>query len=415
MRLLIFISIKHLMDRKRQSIVSLMGIVLGVAFFLAISSIMQGSQRDLIERLVDNSPHITVSDEFRKPNRQPVEMLNKHGAIEIRNVTPLTEIRGIRNYEQILHTIQQIPGVRAAATQDGQALVSFAGRDIAISLNGMEPTEITGVSTIEDYMLEGGVDNLIANRDGIIIGAELAKRLSVNMNDNITVATTTGQVRAFKVLGIFRTGRNSYDRGQAFADIKRVQALMNRPNRANSIIIKLDDPYQARAVAQNIENRYAYKTVSWQEATEDFMSTIAIRNIIMYTVVSAVLIVAAFGIYNIISTVVMEKHRDIAILKSVGFHARDIKVIFLIQGILLGCMGAATGLPLGVAMMLGLGQVHFKQPFTSEKIAMPLDWSWEQFALAGGFAIVAAMVAALLPASKAAQVQPVEILRGGAQ
>jgi lipoprotein-releasing system permease protein len=129
-------------------------------------------------------------------------------------------------------------------------------------------------------------------------------------------------------------------------------------------------------------------------------------------VVSAVLIVAAFGIYNIISTVVMEKQRDIAILKSMGFHARDIEWIFLTQGCVLGLAGCAVGLPLGMAIMRAFMGLEFKIP-GSDPIHLPLDWSWYQFAIAGSFAFLAATLAALLPARKAAHVQPVDILRGG--
>ena len=329
MRLLIAIALKHLLARKRQSIVSLMGIVLGVAFFLAIASLMQGSEKDFIRRLVDNTPHITISDEFRNPREQPVSQVYTEGAVEIRSVKPLTEIRGIRGFEQILDGLRARKGLLASPMLAGQALVSFAGKDVGITLNGMIPAEIKMVSTIEKYMIDGTMDDLVANPDGIVIGQELARKLAITKGENITVVSTTGTVRVFKVLGIFRTGRASYDAGQAFVSLKRVQALLNRPNRINSIIIKLDDPYQARNVAADIESRVGYKSQSWQEASEDLLNTLVIRNTIMYTVVSAVLVVAAFGIYNVISTVVLEKQRDIAILKSMGFYARDIQRIFL--------------------------------------------------------------------------------------
>ena len=142
------------------------------------------------------------------------------------------------------------------------------------------------------------------------------------------------------------------------------------------------------------------------------MSTLTTRNIIMYTVVSAVLIVAAFGIYNVISTVVLEKQRDIAILKSMGFRARDIRHIFLIQGVLLGLAGSAVGLPFGAGLMLGLMQIRLKFPGSSDPVPLPIDWNWPQFAIAAGFAMGAALCAGLLPARKAASVQPVEVLRG---
>lgn len=414
MKLLAAIALRHLMARKRQSLVSLMGIVLGVAFFLAISSLMRGSEADFIRRLVDNSPHITVSDEYRNPRKQPVTTLYPEGAVELRNVKPLTETRGIRGFQQALAWMRaDVPGILASPALAEQALISSAGKDYGVTLNGMIPEEVKDVTTIQNYMVEGAVDNLIADPGGILIGAELARRLSLSMGDNITVATTAGQVRVFKIAGIFRVGRSSYDLGQAFIDMKRAQALFNRPNRANSIIIKLPDPARAHEVAAAIERRIGYKAVSWQEASEDLLNTIAIRNIIMYTVVSAVLVVAAFGIYNVISTVVMEKQRDIAILKSMGFRARDVQRVFVIQGVLLGLAGCLLGLPAGSALMAGLMEIQIKPPGGTGRVPMPIDWSWLQFAIAGSFALFAAIMAALLPARKAARVQPVDILRGG--
>jgi len=406
------IALKHLLARRRQSLVSLSGIVLGVAFFLAVSSLMQGSEHDFIRRLVDNSPHITIQDEFRYARLQPVQQLYPEGAIEIRRVKPLTETRGIRGYPQILDDLRTLPALRASPVLVGQALVSFAGKDIAVSLNGMIPAEVNDVTTIQNYMAAGSVDALIANPDGIVLGDALVHKLSLALGENVTVTAPTGEVHTFKILGLFHTGRADYDNTQTFADLKRVQALLKRLNRANTIILKLDDPQRAHATADEIEGRFGYKSVSWQEANEDLMSTLTTRNIIMYTVVSAVLIVAAFGIYNVISTVVLEKQRDIAILKSMGFRARDIRHIFLIQGVLLGLAGSAVGLPLGAGLMLGLMQIRLKFPGSSDPVPLPIDWNWPQFAIAAGFAMCAALCAGLLPARKAASVQPVDVLRG---
>jgi lipoprotein-releasing system permease protein len=413
MKLAAFIALKHLLSRKRQSLVSVMGIVIGVAFFLAISSLMQGSQKDFIKQLIDSSPHITVSDDFRTAKRQPVSAAYPDGLIDLRSVKPLTETRGIRGYKQILEELKNTPGVRASAVLTGQALLSFAGKDINVTLNGTMPEDLRDITTIEEDMLRGSVDDLIADRNGILLGQPLMDKLSLSFGDNITLAASTGQVRVFRIIGTFRTGRAQYDEVQAFVDIKRVQSMLDRTNRANSIIIKLDNPDHAFDFSRDLESRIGYKSVSWQEASEDLLNTLVIRNIIMYSVVSAVLIVAAFGIYNIISTVVMEKHRDIAILKSMGFRARDIKRIFLIQGVVLGIAGLFAGLPLGCALMYALMQVRFKPPGATETINMPLDWSAPQFLIASAFALTAAILAAWLPARKAAQVLPVDILRGG--
>lgn len=415
MKVLSHIAMRHLMARQRQTLVSLSGIVIGVAFFLAISSMMRGSQNDFIKRMVDNSPHITISDDYRSSSRQPLEMQypDNNSAIEIRSVKPLSVIRGIRGYKQIISDLRSMPGVRASATLTGQALLNYAGQEINVTLNGMVPSEILEVTTTEANMIEGSVYNLISNRGGIIVGAEMIRRLNLGMGDNITLTSSVGQTKVFKIVGVFRTGRGDYDRTQAFVDLKRVQAMMNRPDRANSIIIKLDDPQIARDVAHEIEIKHKYKAESWQERTEDLMNTFAIRNTIMFSVVSAVLIVAAFGIYNIISTVVMEKSRDIAILKSMGFTASDIKRIFLTQGFVMGCAGVALGLPLGCILMLGLLQIKLKMPGQTLPIQMPLDWSISQFAIAAAFAMGASVLAAWLPARKGAKIMPVDILRGG--
>lgn len=413
MNTLLSIAGKHLLARKRQSVVSLLGIVLGVAFFLAISSLMQGSQNDFIHRLIDNSPHITIVDEYRQPRVQPVEQTYHGGAVELRNVKPLTEIRGIRGYEQILAYLKQTPGLRASPVLAGQALVNFAGRDYGVTINGMIPQEVNDVSTIQDHMQQGSVEELIVNPDGLIIGSEMARKLALDLGDNITVAATTGQVRTFKILGIFHTGRADYDEKQTFASIKRVQALLNRPNRANNIIIKLPDPQSAFTVAAAIEREIGYKSISWQEASQDLLSSLTIRNVIMYLVVSAVLVVASFGIYNVISTVVLEKQRDIAILKSMGFSARDVKWVFIIQGMVLGLAGCGLGLPLGSLFMKLLSRIYLRPPGHTEAIPFPIDWGIMQFVIAGAFALFAAIFAAYLPARKAARVQPVDILRGG--
>lgn len=413
-RLEFYIAGRQLLDRKRQSIVSLLGIVFGVAFFLAISSLMQGSEKDFIRRLIDNAPHITVYDEYRSPRQQPLSRVFPQGALELRHTKPLTETRGLRNYHRILDYLRNMLGVEASAILVGQALVSFTGKDWAVTLNGIVPAEYINITTISDYMLEGALEDLNVHPDGVVIGSGIAETLSITVGDNLTLAATTGQLRTVKILGIFQTGRSSFDDTQVFVPLKRAQSLLDRVHRVNRILVRLPNAYQAVEVARQIEQRSRYKSISWQEASEDLMNTLSIRNTIMYTVVGALLLVAAFGIYNVISTVVMEKYRDIAILKSLGFYAKDIRRIFLLQGLILALGGCLTGIPFGMLLMLLLGRVEFTPPGASETITLPIDWSWPQFALGAAFAIGAALLAALLPARRAASVHPVDILRGRA-
>lgn len=414
MRVLTQIALSHLTSRRRQTLVSLSGIVLGVGFFLGVSSLMRGSEQDFIERLIDTQPHVTVSDEFRANPLQPAERLFGTGAVELRNVKPRTETRGIRQYKQKLTIVERLPGVRVAPVLVGQGIITFAGRDVGVTVSGIIPQRMLGVSTIEEDMVEGRLEDLDANPNGIIIGQQLSDRFRIDMGDNLSVAAPNGQVRVFKVVGIFRTGNQGYDESQTFAALKRVQALMDRPNVANNFVLQLDDPMLARDTAARIETLIGYKAVSWQEANEDLTSLIKVRNIIMYSVVSAILVVASFGIYNVISTVVLEKTRDIAILKSIGFNAPDIRRIFLMEGLILGTFGSIAGCLLGWGIIYGLGKITMKPPGSVEPIQMPVYWGVDQFVLAAAFAVLSAVGAAYLPARKGGRVQPVDILRGAA-
>ena len=412
MSLQLSIAVTQLISRRRPTLVSLTGIALGVAFFLAVSSLMRGSERDFIKRLIDNSPHITVSDEYRKAQRQPASVRWPDGAVEVRRVKPLTEVRGIRGHAQKLAFVEALPGLRAAPVLMGSVVLTFAGRNEGVTLNGIVPVKMKGVSTIEEKLTQGSLEALAANPNGIVIGDGLARKFGLRMGSVVNAASPGGEVRTLKVVGIFRTGNAGYDENQTFALLKRVQGLLDRADRVNRLIIQLDDPYAARDVAAIIERQVGYKAVSWQESTEDLMSVLLVRNLIMYSVVSAILVVASFGIYNTISTIVMEKIHDIAILKSMGFHARDIRRIFLAEGLILGVLGSLFGVTLGLGLMWLLAQVEIKPPGASDIVHLPIYWGWEQYLLAAGFALTSAVGAAYLPARKAGLVQPVAILRG---
>ncbi len=414
MQIQLQVALTHLTGRKRQTLVSLTGVVLGVAFFLAVSSLMRGSEKDFIKRLIDNSPHITVYDEYRSPRIQPAELRWPGGAVHVSHVKPPTETRGIRSYRAKLTFIESLVGVRVSPVLVGSAVLVFAGREQSVTLSGIVPHQMKRVSTIQEKMIGGSLDALQANPNGLIIGQGLAQKFSLGLGRNVNVVASKGASRPMKVVGIFRTGNASYDETQTFTLLKRAQVMLDRSNRINRFVIQLDDAYAARDLARRIEEAVGYKAVSWIEASEDILSVLVVRNTIMYSVVSAILIVASFGIYNTLSTIVMEKTRDIAILKSMGFHSRDVQLIFLCEGLIIGAVGSLFGLALGAGLMKVLSGIHIKPPGVSDEVAMPVWWGPEQFALAAAFAMISCVLAAYLPARKAGRVHPVDILRGAA-
>ena len=368
------IAISHLLHRRRATLVSLLGVTLGVAFFLAVSSLMRGSENDFLQRLVDNSAHITVYDQYRKPHVQPAELRWPGAAVAISNVKPQVETRGIRSYRDKLDAIEALPGVRIAPVLTGSAVLTFAGQLQGINLSGVVPARMKTVSTIEDKMVQGSLDDLTAAPNGLIIGQGLVDKFQLRLGSTVSMISAGSDARIMKVVGIFRTGNAGYDEGEAFTLLKRAQAILARPNRVNRFIIQLKDPHSARAVAADIERSIGYKSVSWLEASEDILSLLLVRNIIMYSVVAAILVVASFGIYNTISTIVIEKQRDIAILKSMGFRTRDIRHIFVLQGLITGVIGSSAGLLLGYGLMHVLASVELRPPGVSDVVHMPIWW-----------------------------------------
>ena len=413
MALALRIAVTHILARKRQTLVSLSGIVLGTAFFLAVSALMRGSEQDFIKRLIDNSPHITVSDDFRSANLQPAEERWPDAVIAIQGVKPQREVRGIRNYREKLRYIESIDGRRVAPVLTGSGILTIAGRVQGMTVNGVVPATIVNVTTIEEKLTAGSLAALTANPNGIVVGQGLIDKFRLAMGRNLTVATSEGVIRTLKIVGIFRTGNAGVDETQGYVLLKRAQTLLDRPNRVNRFIIQLDNPYRARDVARQIEQRIGYKSLSWIEASEDIMSLLLVRNIIMYTVVIAILLVAAFGIYNTISTIVMENTRGFAILKSRGCHAREIRKIFVAEGVIVGLCGSLGGLLAGLGLMHVLGRISIRVPeMPGDLTHLPLDRSPDQFLIAFGFAMVSTVVASFLPARKGARVHPVSILRG---
>ncbi len=307
-------------------------------------------------------------------------------------------------------------GVEVAPTLIGQAILRYGTRDVTATLLGIEPERERLVTNIEKDLIAGHLEDLRSTANALILGVDVAGKLGAGVGDTITVVSPANVTLTMKIAGLIQTGLASIDAGQAFALLKTAQVLQDRPNVVNQIRIRLADVRRAEPVARWIEDRFRYRTESWEETNRNVLSLFVIQNAIIYSVVGAILLVAAFGIYNIVSTVVYEKTRDIAILKSLGLTERDIQAIFVVEGVAVGLLGALLGALVGLGMIELLAQVRFQGSGTVLRgregfiLAREL-WPY----LAGGaFALLASGLAAFIPARRAARLNPVDIIRGAA-
>lgn len=411
-RLLLGIAYKHLAKRARATIVAVAGVAVGVGFFLAVSSLMVGSQNDFVKTLIDVAPHIIISDEVRSPSPQPGVVAFPNAAVQIHGYKQRNEVRGIRGWQQILKAAEATPGSVASPSLSGAVTLRVGGREEALAVIGIDPEIERRVSTVEDNLKSGRLRDLETVQGGIIIGEEQARRLGVGMGDVLGATSARGGSRSLRIVGLLEKGRGAVSSGSGYALLREAQSMTGQPFVINRIGVKLPDPYQAQTIAADLERRFGYKAESWQERSADFLGLLLTRNIIMYTVVSAILLVASFGIYTVVSNSVNDKRRDIAIMRSMGFSQGDLQGVFVMQGIMVALIGVVFGFMLGLTLMQILGSLEFNVQGRIEH--MPLDRRPLQFAIAGGASLASALVAAWLPARKAARADPVDILRGAA-
>jgi lipoprotein-releasing system permease protein len=407
------VALAHVRVRARQTLVATLGVAIGVGFFLAVSGMMVGSQKDFIKTLVDSAPHIIVRDEQRKPVRQPALDAFPGAAIAIHGLRPQEEVRGLKDWSAMLADARAIPGAVAAASLSGAVTIAYAGRTAAVALNGVDPRLEGRLAKISETLVGGALTDLEARPDGIIISRPLAERLGARLGDTLVVTASSGTLQRMRILALIEPDAQAgFYAGDtvAYGLLRTAQVLFTRPNIVNQIHIRLARSDDAQAQANRLEGRWGYKWESWQERSADILNLLVVRNVIMYAVILAILIVASFGIYTAVSNSVADKRRDIAILRAMGFTAGDIQAIFLMEGLLVGLLGALVGFAVGT----GLLQILASLPLTmgGKPLVLPLDRSLPQYLLAGGASLAAALIAAWLPARKAARVDPVAILRG---
>ena len=407
--LIVSIAVTHVRARLRQTIVGILGVATGVGFSVMMAALMQGSQDDFIANLVDAMSHVTVTDDRRAPPVQPAE--TAYVAAEIHGQSTPANRPGLKNPYALMDQIEAwLPGAVAPAVST-RAVIRYAGRDMAAAVTGVDPLREPKVSKVATKIVDGSLDALRKASNGIILGDKLAEKLGVKVGQSVVVATGAGRTMVAKVVGLYHSGMRFTDESAAFTLLKTAQILAGQTGLVNELRVRLDDVMDAREIAARIEAQTGYKSVSWQEQSNDLISSFAIRNMIMYTVVGAILLVASFGTYNIVSTITHEKTRDIAIMKSLGLREALVRRIFVLEAFLIGVAGMGAGFALGYAMSRGLGAMTIKMPFGDAQ-HLPLAYNPLHYLIAGAVALVSSVFAGYLPARKAASLHPVEIIRG---
>jgi len=417
MKHIFFVTLKFLFERKRQTIVAIVGVSIGVGAFIAMASLMNGFQKYFIEQALDVNAHITLKIKDEPDKGKIIKLAYGDNVYyQVFGAKPKDLKDKVTDFKFIIAKYEKdkdIVGVSPHLT--GQGIVKYGTIEKSASLIGIDPVLERTTSPIDRFTINKKLDTLITDRDSIIIGKLLARDLGIDeLGKKVILTTPNGSTHLFKVTDFFESGITMLDQTRIYMNLKTLQTILNKINEVNEIVLRVKDVNKADEIADRINKDTGYYTESWKKAFRNFLQLFKIQNYITYMIVFAILIVSAFGIFNIIMMTVLEKKRDIAILKALGYEDSDIVKIFVFHGITIGFFGSLLGCLTGYLLQEFLASVNISVEGLVRTKGFALDRNPVYFLYGVLFAFFFSFIAAFYPSYKASKLNPVDIFRSSA-
>lgn len=414
--ILLDISKTHLLAKKKQTAVAALGVTFGIGMFIILMGFMTGLNELLDGLVLNRTPHIQIYNKTEPTEVQPVQsfVIGMKDFNLIHSIKPKARIERVHNALPILSELKGNKKVKGATPQTTCKVFYLAGtNNLNGVVSGIDVKEEVRLFNFKDYIVDGDVNCLIKNKNNVLLGAGIAKKLSLSIGDKVQVRNTNGVDFSLTVGGIYQSGLAEVDDIQSYVSLKMAQQILGvGGNYISRIHVKLNDLANAVPMSRMIENIYDVKAMDIKTANAQYNTGSSIRTLISYAVSITLLIVAGFGIYNILNMFIYEKMNDIAILKATGFTGRDVMLIFIIQALVIGIVGGTLGIGIGYGVSLIIDRI----PFVSEALptikTYPINYDPVFYVTAVIFALVSTFLAGYLPARKAQKIDPVEIIRG---
>ncbi len=413
---LVNIAKTHLLARLKQSITAALGVTFGIGTFIILVSFMTGLNNLLDGLILNRTPHIHLYNQITPSVRQPAELINPtHSSLVIvHSIKPKKVQARMYNALPLIDFLRKDERV-IGATPQVKAQVFYVSGSIELNgiINGVDIMEENRLFNVGDYIVQGNPKDLSRTDNGIIIGAGIAKKMSVHLGDKIQVTSAAGDIFPLKIVGIYQSGLAEIDDIQSYANLKITQTILRQgDNYITDINIKLHDIELAAGMAKKLADQFKVTAVDIKSANAQFETGTSIRNMITYSVSVALLIVAGFGIYNILNMLIYEKMNDIAILKATGFSGNDVRWVFMLQAMFIGVAGGIAGLVVGYFVSVVIDNAPFETQALPTIKTFPVNFNVLFYVVGIVFALATTFVAGLLPANRAKKIDPVEILRG---
>jgi len=404
-----FISIRYLLAKRRQTFVSLItfisiaGVGVGVTALIVVLAVMNGFHDDLRGRILGITSHV--------------------------NITSFAGM--ISNYREVMGEVEKEKGVLGSTPFIYAPVMMTSGRSAGAVLRGIDPLSASKVLKLQENLTRGNLADLVqpsngasASYPGIILGIELANNLGTRVGEYLTIISPSGRLtpmgqaprsRLFQVVGIIQSGMYEYDNTLAYVDLPVAQQFLGIGDSVSGIEVRVDDIYKAGEIAEALKQRLGppFYVSDWIKMNSNFFSALKLEKVVMFIILTLIILVAAFNIVSSLTMLVMEKGRDIAILKAMGATTASIRKIFVLEGFLIGICGTGLGILGGYTLCGLLGRYQFidlpSEVYHISKLPVKME-TFDLVAIALA-AICISLLATLYPSRKAAGLDPAEALR----
>ena len=401
-----FVALRYLRDAKGQTALILAAVSIGVGVVVFLSALIGGLQVSLIDKTLGSQPHVSVRvpREAPRPLSEPTE-----GLAIARNIQASAQrLRSIDQWPVVMAEVERVPGVTAVS-----ATVSGAG--FAVRGDAKVPIVVTGIDTerylaIIDVRKKTHTGRFAVAGDGVVIGSVLASDLGVTVGDKLRITTTEGGADTVTIAGVFTLGNRTVDQTWLLTSLRHAQSLYGLPGGVTTIDLKVADVFDAERVAGDVRDRTGLDAESWMQRNAELLTGLSAQNSSKWMIEFFVVVAVALGIASVLIVSVVQKSREIGILRAVGTSGGRVQRVFLIQGGVLGLAGSFFGSGLGAALAK-LFEGIAREPSGAPRFPVQLDL--QLFVAATVLATSVGLLAAVIPARRAARLDPATAIRNG--
>ncbi|WP_276134981.1 ABC transporter permease [Polluticoccus soli] len=412
------IAVTHLVTKKKQSVIAMLGVTFGISMFIIMISFMTGVNQFTEDMAMDNTPHVRIYKPLDIEDNKIIAtnkpQTDKQWYV-VEHVRPKDELPKIKNGLKLAEQIESMPEVEGVAPQvSSQVIYNNGPVQIPGTIYGIDVEKQTHLFELDKKMDYGSLDDLLKASDVVVMGKGLAKKMNIKMGDRVSITTPAGNYLTLKVAGIFSFGIVSMDESRCYATLATVQKILGKdPSYITDLHIKLKDLNVAKPFAKRLEAQIkGVRIEDWETANASFFAGNQIRNIMTVVVCLTLLTVAGFGIYNIMNMNIINKMKDIAILKATGFQSNDITAIFLLQSVMIGLAGGLLGLIIGFFVSYLLSMAPFPAGDFVRMKTFPVNFKPVHYLFGLFFGFLTTLFAGYFPSKRASKVDPVQIIRG---